>query len=145
MLKKFLANAALRCRANTGPKWAWNLSAIFSPGDFPFRLQEIATPFSVPTIKRVGMLGSYSRHVAPIAFSIIWPGALSIRVSNGSFNFLVSHLKNVWTMKRIFGESNNAQILPFYLSVRWATEKFSSRFGVDPQNVADWISVTYFE
>lgn len=94
IVRKFLRKDGFLWRAYTGPTCATYLDTIFSEGVFPLRLQLITHPFSVPTMKRVGIVPSYSRHEAPRARLKTCSSPLivsSTNVSFGSFNFLVSH------------------------------------------------------
>lgn len=102
MVKKIFRNAGFLCTASTGPKWAWNFIVIFSIGVFPLRLQDMTYPCSVPTINLVVMVGSYSRDEAPDAFDKDWSSGFvgsSMRVSVGSDNFRVSHLRRFMKME----------------------------------------------
>jgi hypothetical protein len=79
------------------------LETIFSAGVFPLRLQLMTQPFSVPTIKRVGIVPSYSRHEAPRALLRSCSSPLtmsSISVSVGSFSFRVSHHLTCYTKEK---------------------------------------------
>lgn len=47
-VRKFLTNVGFRSTLITGPYWALNLVAIFSPGVFPLRFPDI----TIPALKR---------------------------------------------------------------------------------------------
>lgn len=142
-VKKFLTKAVLRCKANTGPKWAWYRAIIFSMGFLPFLLPEITIPCSVPTMNLVGIVDSYSRQDAPSAFERLCSSRRQwsrIRLSRGLLIFLVSHLQK--------GAQDQATLtillLPVELSISWGAEKLVSRLWLYPQHVMYRISVTDF-